>query len=81
MHTDHVYVNITLSIDDRVIQEARRRAEAMGTSVNQLVREYLERFIATPGVLAAATGFECILRGDGGNSRGWHFNREDLHRR
>ncbi|MBV8728261.1 MAG: CopG family transcriptional regulator, partial [Acidobacteriia bacterium] len=38
-------MNITLSIDDDVIGEARRRANAMGTSVNQLVRDYLEQFV------------------------------------
>jgi hypothetical protein len=31
-----------LSVDDDVMREARRRAEAMGTSVNQIVRDYLE---------------------------------------
>jgi predicted HicB family RNase H-like nuclease len=39
-------VNVTLSVDDEVIREARRRAEALGTSVNQLVREYLEHLAA-----------------------------------
>jgi len=37
-------MNVTLSIDDQVMQEARRRAEAMGTSVNQLVRDFLGQF-------------------------------------
>ena len=36
-------MTITLSIDDEVLQEARRRAEAMGTSLNQLVRDYLKQ--------------------------------------
>jgi antitoxin component of RelBE/YafQ-DinJ toxin-antitoxin module len=36
-------MNVTLSIDDRVMREARRRAEAMGTSLNQLVRKFLEQ--------------------------------------
>jgi hypothetical protein len=29
-------MNLTLSVGDEVIQEARRRAEVMGASVNQL---------------------------------------------
>lgn len=36
-------MNLTLSVDDEVVQRARQRAEQMGTSVNQLVREYLEQ--------------------------------------
>jgi antitoxin component of RelBE/YafQ-DinJ toxin-antitoxin module len=44
VRTDYVYMNITLSIDRSVISEARRRAKTLGTSVNQLVREFLEQF-------------------------------------
>lgn len=36
--------NLTLSIDDEVLKRARIRALEQGTSVNALVREYLERF-------------------------------------
>ena len=35
-------VKITLSIDDRVVAAARRIAATRGTSLNQLIREYLE---------------------------------------
>jgi hypothetical protein len=34
--------NLTLSIDEDVLEEARKRALERGTSVNQMVREYLE---------------------------------------
>jgi hypothetical protein len=36
-------MNLTISIDDGVMLRARRRAEILETSVNQLVREYLEQ--------------------------------------
>jgi hypothetical protein len=74
-------MNVTLSVDDEVIQEARRRAEAMGTSVNQLVREYLEQFAGKTDPGANATEFERLSRSTQGNSRGWKFNREELHER
>ena len=35
-------MKITLSIDDRVVAKARRIAAARGTSLNQLIRDYLE---------------------------------------
>lgn len=34
--------NLTLSIDKEVLKEARKQALERGTSVNQMVREYLE---------------------------------------
>jgi hypothetical protein len=74
-------MNVTLSIDDAIIQEARRRAEAMGTSVNQLVREYLEQLVGKTDSNADAAEFERLSRAARGNSRGWKFNREELHER
>jgi hypothetical protein len=76
-----VYVNITLSVDEAVIQEARKRAEAMGTSVNQLVREYLEQLAGKTDSHALAAEFERLSRRARGDSRGWKFNREELHER
>lgn len=74
-------MNITLSVDDEIIQEARRRAEAIGTSVNQLVREYLEQFAGKHDPAADARGFENVSRMSRGDSHGWKFNREELHQR
>ena len=74
-------MNVTLSINDRVMKEARRRAEAMGTSVNQLVREFLEQFAGHTDRDADAAAFERLSRASKGNSRGWKFNREELHER
>ena len=74
-------MNVTLSVDDQVMKEARRRAEAMGTSVNQLVREFLEQFAGHTNLEAVAVEFERLSRAAKGNSRGWKFNREELHER
>ena len=74
-------MNVTLSIADDVIQEARRRAEAMGTSVNQLVREYLEQLVGKADPDGDAAEFERLSRLAQGDSRGWKFNREELHER
>ena len=74
-------MNVTLSIDDEIVQQARRRAEAMGKSVNQLVREYLERLAGKSDLEAAADEFRELTRNAKGNSRGWKFNREEIHER
>ncbi len=81
MRTYYVSMNLTLSIDERVVKRARKAAAAMGKSVNQLVRDYLESLT----VQGDAEEFERELRElskrSGGNRKGWHFDREEAHAR
>ncbi len=74
-------MNLTLSIDDDVIRRARRKAEAMGTSVNQLIRDYLEQLAGKTDLAQDAKEFARLSRLSKGDSRGWKFNREELHER
>jgi hypothetical protein len=53
----------------------------MGTSVNQLVREYLATLAGKPDAETVADEFERISRASRGNSRGWTFNSDELHER
>jgi hypothetical protein len=81
VRTYTVKVNVTLSIDDQVIRRARRKAEAMGTSINQLIRNYLEQLAGKTDPPEDAAEFERLSRLAQGDSRGWKFNREELHQR
>ena len=74
-------MNITLSIDDEVVRRARQQAEVLGTSVNQLVRDYLEQLAGKRDPAADATEFTRLSKLSHGNSRGWKFNREEIHER
>ena len=74
-------MNVTLSIDDDVLQRARKKAEAMGTSVNQMIRDYLEQLSGKSDSARDAAEFEELSRAAGGHSQGWKFNREELHER
>ena len=74
-------MNITLFVDDEVILRARRRAEALGTSVAHLVREYLDQLAGKSDPNQDAAEFERLSTIAHGNSRGWNFDREDLHER
>jgi hypothetical protein len=74
-------MNVTLSVDDEVILRARRRAEILGTSVNQLVRDYLEQLAGKSDPNEDAAEFERLSKLAHGDSRGWKFNREELHER
>jgi hypothetical protein len=74
-------MNITLAVDDEIIESARRKAESMGTSVNKLVRDYLEQLAGKTDPIALAAEFEQLSLLANGHSRGWKFNREELHER
>ena len=81
LRTYYVYMNITLSVDDELIRRARQKAEVLGTSVNQLVRDYLEQLAGVSDPVADAAEFTRLSRIAPGNSRGWKFNREEIHER
>jgi hypothetical protein len=74
-------MNLTLSIEEETLRKARKRAETMGTSVDQLVREYLEGLTGAVDREALANEFERLSREAHGNSRGWKFNRDELYER
>ena len=76
-----MYVNVTFAIDEEILEAAKRRAEALGTSVNQLVLEYLEQLAGKTDPEADAKEFGKLSRARGGDSRRWHFDREELHER
>jgi len=74
-------MNLTLSVDDEILQQARRCAEATGKSVNQLVREYLEQLVGKSDLKGLAAEFRELTRNAKGDSRGWKFDREEIHER
>ncbi len=49
--------------------------------MNQLVREYLEQLAGRTDPAADAAEFARLSCESQGNSRGWKFNREELHAR
>ena|SRR5438270_2649625 len=81
VYTYNFLVNLTLSVDDEIVRKARRRAEALGKSVNQLIREYLEQLAGEVDRKALAEEPRELTRNAQGNSRGWKFNREEIHQR
>ena len=74
-------MNITLSVDDEVIHRARQQAEALGTSVSQLVRDYLEQLAGKRDPADRAAEFSRLSRLSHGDSKGWKFNRDEIHER
>jgi hypothetical protein len=72
-------MNITLSIDDHLVARARKRAEAMGKSLNQFIREQLQSLAGDDDGERSIEEFRSIS--GGGHSNGWKFNRDEIHER
>ena len=79
MRTYTVFMNITLSVDEKTVARARKRAEAMGTSLNQVIRDYLQKLAGGDDPERSIEEFR-RLSGTG-DSRGWRFNRDEIHER
>jgi len=79
MRTYTVSMNVTLSIDEQLVARARKKAEALGKSLNQLIRDYLQRLAGSDDPEKSIAEFK-RLSGKG-HSRGWRFNRNEIHER
>jgi hypothetical protein len=81
VRTYYVDMNITLSVDERLVRRARKKAEAMGKSLNQLVREYFERLAGSDDAERDLAELRQLSREGSGQARRWRFNRDELHER
>ena len=73
--------NLTLAIDDALLQRAREVALRQNTSVNALVRDFLARYAdARSRRLEALDQFEAVARGSQSASPEL-WSRESLHER
>lgn len=73
--------SLTLTIDEGLLRQARIRALQQGTSVNALVREWLERYAdqdrqrrATEAIIAIAEQHAANAGPDP-----WKWNRDDIY--
>lgn|SRR5581483_2323861 len=75
--------NITLSVDDEVLRDARKYAAERETTVNALVRDYLSRLVAQERDAAKACE-ELARLSDESEARlgpDWKWSREDTYDR
>ena len=79
LRTYAVSMNVTLSIDEQVIARARKKAAVLGKSLNQLIREYLQKLGG--GDDAERSIAEFNHHSGRGHSRGWRFKRDEIHDR
>jgi hypothetical protein len=72
--------NLTLVIEEDLLLRARKKALDQGTSVNAVVRNYLESYAGRPDAAQAMREFIEMARNSGGRSEG-PWTREELHER
>lgn len=75
--------NLTITVDDRLLKQARMRALEDGTSVNALLRAYLERYAGAGDAGEALSRFAQLARRSPAASgpRGRTWKRDELHDR
>ena len=76
-------VNLTVTLDDATLRRARLRALEQGTSVNELVRRYLDSYAGDEAASAALGRFsrraDRVRVSSGEAGRAW--TRDELHER
>lgn len=89
MYTGFVYTvtmlkNITFSADEALIREARRQAALQNTTLNELFREWLERYVTQRNVTTqkhAQAQYDDLMRRLAHVNAGRKFTREELNER
>jgi hypothetical protein len=73
-------MNLTLSVDKKILEKARVTAGAMGLSLNEMVRRYLEQVAGEGDQAGTFQELRDLCTTRGGHSAGRTWTREDLHR-
>ena len=74
-------MNLTLSVDRKLVERARKSVAAMGMSLNQAIREYLEQLAGTGSPEDEIEEMRSISLDSGGRSDGRKWDRAALHDR
>jgi hypothetical protein len=74
--------NITLSADETALAIARNYAKKHNTTLNQLVRDYIQEIVTKSERESFIDEFLQFTKEPAGCSEpGWKFDREEIHRR
>ena len=74
-------VDLILSLDERLVEQARQVAQSMGTSLDQLVRGYLEEITSQSTAAEDMAELRRLSAEGKGRSRGWKLDRDEVHER
>jgi hypothetical protein len=71
--------NVTLSVDDGVLERAREAARKRGKSLNALIREYLEELSGQRQRSRVVEQLRCLWNESPGHSGGRRIRREEAY--
>ena len=72
-------MDLTISIEDELLERARRYAAERGTSVEQLLRNALEKLVRVTSREVTADELVRLFRSQPGQGNGDVFRREDAY--
>jgi len=74
--------NLTITVDDEALRRARLKAMEQGTSINALLRDYIESYSGCRSdQIAAMEALLELSRSTSSRSGGHRWSREELHER
>lgn len=74
-------MNLTLSVDERVVRRARKAADSLGISLNEAVRRYLQDLAGDHSADRDIQELEALSQQSKGRSHGRRFDRNEIHER
>ena len=69
-------MNVILSIDEQLLARALKKADLLRTSLEELILNYLEALASDESEHSIEELKRLSSQGD---SRGWRFNRDEIH--
>lgn len=78
-HIPCVVKNLTISVDEELLSRARGLARKQGTSLNALLRRYLETLVGEQPGDQVADELLMLMQTQGGRSGGRKIGRDELY--
>jgi hypothetical protein len=72
-------MNLTISVDDRTLERARKIAQSQGFSLQDMIRRFLEGVAGEPAPGSAADELIALMSEQGGRSGGRRFRRDEAY--
>jgi hypothetical protein len=72
-------MNLTISVDDRLVERARKIAQSQGVSLQDLIRKFLEGVAGRQSPQSAADELLGLMADRGGHSGGRRLTRDDAY--
>ncbi len=74
-------MNITLSFPESTVVRARQAAQAMGKSLNEVIRQHIEALAGADDIEGDLTELRGLSLAATGDRKGWRWNRDEIHER